>query len=615
MKKRVLALLLAGVMLVSTMAACGGGDSDSDTSSTTSITVPSVPKAESSEAETESSEVETETTGTSEFAQQTGLVYGGAPADTSEHYEFDYYYNYSSWTHTWGDDEFSAYMADKFNITVNMFAGENDPDGKLNIMMASNDMPDAIYMSAGSLHDKIARQGYFVDLSTLMYDGCHYEQDVAAATVNMKKVDGVLYDFFNWTRKGATGGNYYWLVNTAVYEEMGSPEINTYDDMHNYMLSVKEQGIDSYNGQSLTAFYTGTDNGYYVYLPLYRALGGENPVNTYWTHQDGTLQHMINDEKMIEALSMANDWFTEGLFDATVFTDSSEQLVEKLSNGRAALAFYDFSQDNSNNFRRLTLENSGGECDWDVLGYHIETEGFCYPAVDGVEVVYGDINGGDGTPTSITTAAEQPQRIFDWLDWIASPEGSLMMQYGPVGGTMLESIDYSEEIPAPTLKKGASEFTSEETDAAGAWFWTTYCNADYVDTIKFGVNDRLPEDQWDYTVSIQANFSSYNADDPMPGSKFFSNQDVNLQASIDSQTETGIALTAINDECKAKIPQIIMASSKDEFNALVADLQAYVESHSGEEIRQIMQDQYTANIEAQGFDAYSEEYDVYKLNK
>lgn len=615
MKKRVLALLLAGVMLVSTMAACGDGSNGGDTSSTTSITVPTVPAASKAEESEASSEVDAEPTGTSEFAKETGLVYGGAPADTSEHYEFDYYYNYSSWTHTWGDDEFSAYMADKFNITVNYFAGENDPDGKLNIMMASNDMPDAIFMNAGSLHDKIARQGYFVDLATLMYDGCHYEQDVAAATVNMKKIDGKLYDFFNWTRKGATGGNYQWLVNTAVYEEMGSPALDTFQDMYDYLLAVKEAGTQSYNGQSLTPFYTGTDNGFYVYSPLYRSAGGENIINSYWTHKDGTVQHMINDEKMVEILSIANDWFNAGLFDATIFTDSTEQLVEKLSNGRAAMAYYDFSQDNSNNFRRLTQESSGGKADWGVLGYHVKTDGFMFPAMDGVEVVYGDINGGDGTPTSITTAAEQPQRIFDWLDWIASPEGSLMMQYGPIGGTMLEDIDYSGELPAPILKKPISDFTSEESDNTGAWFWTTYCNADYVDSIKFDLNASLPEDQRDYVVSVQADLCSYNAAAPVVGSKFFSNQDVNLQASIDRQSETGIALTAIDDECKAKIPQIMMAASKDEFNKLVEDLRTYVAEHAGEEICQIMQDQYTANITAQGFDAYTADYDVYKLNK
>lgn len=614
MKKRVLALLLAGVMLVSTMAACGGG-SDSDTSSTTSIVVPTVPSASSAAESDTESEVETEPTGTSEFAQQTGLVYGGAPADTSEHYDFDYYYNFSSWTHTWGDDEFSAYMAEKFNITVNMFAGENDPDGKLNIMMASNDMPDVIYMNAGQLHDKIARQGYFVDLSTLMYDGCYYEEAVAPGTANMVKVDGVLYDFMNWTRKGATGGNYQWLVNSAIYEELGSPSLDTFEDLHDYLLAVKEQGITSYNGQSVSPFYTGTDNGYYVWLPIFRALGMESMTNTYWVSEDGQISHMINNETAIEGLSIANDWFSEGLFDATVFTDSTEQLVEKLSNGRAALAFYDFSQDNSNNFRRLTLESSGGECDWDVLGYHIKTNGFMFPAVEGVDVVYGDATGGNGTPTCITTAAEQPQRIFDWLDWIASPEGSLMMQYGPVGGTMLESIDYSGDMPAPVLKKDVSEFTSEETDAAGAWFWTTYCNADYVDEIKYGLNRQLPEEGRDYTVSVQDELCTYNAENPTIGQKFFTNQYVNLQASIDSQTETGIALTAIQDECKAKIPQIIMASSKDEFNALVADLQAYVAEHAGAEIDEIMQNQYEANIAAQGYDAFSDEYDVYKLNK
>ena len=81
--------------------------------------------------------------------------------------------------------------------------------------------------------------------------------------------------------------------------------------------------------------------------------------------------------------------------------------------------------------------------------------------------------------------------MFDVFTYMLTPEGSLFMQYGPIGGTMLEGVDESGALPMPILKKDIASFTSEESNAAGAWFWSQPAQSDYVDGIKFGLNDNL----------------------------------------------------------------------------------------------------------------------------
>lgn len=594
MKKRVLALLLAVVMIVGCFAACNGNNNNS--SSTPNNTGNSTPA----------------NTDNSTPANDTPTAAG--PDDTSEHYDFTVYYNYSAWSRIWGEDEYTAYLNDRFNIGATWSAGENDPDGKLNLMMSSGEMPDMIVTERGAIHNKVARAGLLVDLETLMYDGCSFAEDIPESVRSMLKVDGKLYGIPNWARKGATGGNYQWMVNSSVYEELGSPSLKTFEDLHDFAVAAKNAGLKSYNGQDVIPFYTQTDNGYEIFRSIYRSMGLPGVAMSYFTQEDGKLELGVRNENFVKALSVANDWFNEGLFPAEVFTDSVDQLVEKATNGRPALFWYDFSQDDGNNFRNITVKNSGGATDWLVVGYDVEAGGMQFPGMDGVTVTYGDEAGGVGWNVNcITTSAKNPQRIFDVTTFMLTPEGSLMMQYGPEGGTMLESIDRSGDLPMPVLKKAISDFTDDEKNATGSWFWSQPAQSDYVDGIKFALNDLLPEDQQNWVVSRQAHLCSYTADDPKIGQKFMTDQLTGVDGVIDPQEDLGVKYKSVQDECKAKIPGIIMATSKDEFNSKVAELVSFCENNSIDEILEKFQAKFDENVAAQGFNAYSAEYDLYHL--
>ena len=595
MKKRVLALLLAVVMIVGCFAACTGNN-NSSTPNTPANSTPTNNGDNAGDGDTP--------------AEPTA---GGADP-TDEHYDFTVYYNYESWNKVWGEDEYTAFLSDKFNVSTTWSAGENDPDGKLNLMMSSGDMPDMIITERGAIHNKVARAGMLVDLETLMYDGCSFATDIPASVREMLKVDGKLYGIPNWARSGATGGNYQWMVNKAFYEELGSPSLATFEDLHDFAVAAKNANLKSYNGQDAIPFYTQTDNGYEIYRPIYRSMGMPGIAMSYFTQEDGKLDFALRSENFVKALDVANDWFNEGLFPVEVFSDSGEQLVEKVTNGRPALLWYDYSQDNTNNFRRITRENSNDATDWLVVGYDVEAPEVQFPGMNGVTVTYGDEAGGVGWNVNcITTSAKNPQRIFDVFTYMLTPEGSLLMQYGPVGGTMLESIDTSGSLPLPVLKKPVSDFTSAETDAAGAWFWAQPAQSDYVDGIKFALNDQMPPEQQDWVVTRQAHLSSYTPDDPKIGQKFMSDQLTGVDSVIDPQEDLGINVKSIQDECKARIPAIIMASSKDEFNKLVADLVSFAESNNIDQILEKYQEKFDANVAAQGFNVYDASYDVYKL--
>lgn len=592
--KRVLCLLMAAALMVSVFAGCGntGGTSSTDASGT------------GSKASTPS--------GGGDSSASEPVDTAAGPDDTTEPYAFTVYYNYMGWSKAWGQDAASQYMSEKFNISVDWTAPDSDPMAKLNIMVSSDDLPEVIIMDRGPDLNKIARGGYLQDLSQYMYEGNSFEVDIPEATRDLLKIDGTLYGIPNWARKEATGGNYQWIINTSAYEAVGSPSLATFEDLHKYALAVKDANLTSYSGQSVLPFWcTNTDNGYYAWWPFYRAMGGALPQDTYYTQDDGVFQYGLENQKLIDSMKMANQWYNEGLFTAEVFTDSADQFLEKVTNARPALLWYDFSQDDTNNFRRIVREKTSNETSYEVLGSEgMLPENDMFPAADGVDIVYGDEAGTVGWNVNcITTKAERPQRIFDLFTWMLTKDGSILQMYGPEGG-LWEGLD---EEGNPNLIKPQSEFTSAELDAAGAWFWTQPAHADNVDLTKYAVNEKESPENKNWVVDIQAKVCTYDSENPRMGMKFITDENTGLTDVIDPQSDLGVSRQIIIDQSKAQWPKIIMAANEDEFNKLVDEMLQFAKSNNVDEIVAEYQKKHDSNVEIQGFSAYDPEYDIYKL--
>lgn len=588
---KALAAVMAASMIL-TVAGCGGGGSSSTAGSSTSS------KTESSAAEsTDGGDASSEVTGSS------------GPDDTTEPYEFDAYYSYQGSVKPWGEDAASKYMNEKFNIKVNYSCPEADADSKLNLMISSDDLPDVIILDRNANWLKLINLGKLVDINTLKYEGCSFDEDILESTQKLLSVNGGLYGIPNWARKGATGGNMSWMVNHDVYEQLGSPELKTLEDLHQFMLDAKDKGVKTSDDQSIFPWLPRQDdNGFHTVSAIYRSYGNPNLIDTYWSQADNDVKLAVYDDNYIAALKIANQWYKEGLFPETTYTDSNDQFVEKLSNGRAAITYYDFSQDDTNHFRTLLQEKDGNT--YDLLGWELKDSPI-YPAADGVDYVYGEEGGTVGWNVNcITTKAENPQRIFDLYTWMLTKDGSINMMYGPEGGLW----EGKDEEGNPILKKPEEELTSDEKNAAGCWFWSQPAHSDNVDLTKYAVNEQQPEESRSWVISIQDHvFTPEDSIHPaIPGQKFLTDENTGLSLEIDPTEDLGMARQAITDECKMRIPQIIMASDDATFDKLVQDLKDFAESNQVHDIEKIYTDKRASNIELQGYTAYQDYYDAKK---
>lgn len=588
---KALAAVMAASMIL-TVAGCGGGGNSSTAESSTSS------KTESSAAES--------TSGGDESSATTG---SSGPDDTTEPYEFDAYYSYQGSVKPWGEDAASKYMNEKFNIKVNYSCPEADADSKLNLMISSDDLPDVIILDRNANWLKLINLGKLVDINTLKYEGCSFDEDILESTQKLLSVNGGLYGIPNWARKGATGGNMSWMVNHDVYEQLGSPELKTLEDLHQFMLDAKDKGVKTSDDQSIFPWLPrNDDNGFNTVSAIYRSYGNPNLVDTYWSQADNDIKLAVYDDNYVAALKLANQWYKEGLFPETTYTDSTDQYTEKLSNGRAAVLYYDFSQDDTTHFRTLLQEKDGNT--YDLLGWELKDSPI-YPAAEGVDWVYGEEGGTVGWNVNcITTKAENPQRIFDLYTWMLTKDGSINMMYGPEGGLW----EGKDEEGNPILKKPEEELTSDEKNAAGCWFWSQPAHSDNVDLTKYAVNEQQPEASRSWVISIQDHvFTPEDSIHPaIPGQKFLTDENTGLSLEIDPTEDLGMARQAITDECKMRIPQIIMASDDATFDKLVQDLKDFAESNQVHDIEKIYTDKRASNIELQGYTAYQDYYDAKK---
>lgn len=588
---KALAAVMAASMIL-TVAGCGGGGNSSTSESSTSS------KTESSAAES--------TSGGDDSSATTG---SSGPDDTTEHYEFDAYYSYQGSVKPWGEDAASKYMNEKFNITLNYSCPEADADSRLNLMISSDDLPDVVILDRNANWLKLISLGKLVDINTLKYEGCSFDEDILESTQKLLSVNGGLYGIPNWARKGATGGNMSWMVNHDVYEQLGSPELKTLEDLHQFMLDAKEKDVKTSDGQSIFPWLPrNDDNGFYTVSSIYRSYGHPNLIDTYWSQADNDVKLAIFDDNYVEALRIANQWYKEGLFPETIYTDSTDQYTEKLANGRAAVLYYDFSQDDTTHFRTLLQEKDGNT--YDLLGWELKDSPI-YPAAEGVDWVYGEEGGTVGWNVNcITTKAENPQRIFDLYSWMLTKDGSINMMYGPEGGLWEGKDDEGN----PILKKPEEELTSDEKNAAGCWFWSQPAHSDNVDLTKYAVNEQQPEESRSWVISIQDHvFTPEDSIHPaIPGQKFLTDENTGLSLEIDPTEDLGMARQAITDECKMRIPQIIMASDDATFDKLVQDLKDFAESNQVHDIEKIYTDKRASNIELQGYTAYQDYYDAKK---
>ncbi|MBM7582198.1 ABC-type glycerol-3-phosphate transport system substrate-binding protein [Caldicoprobacter guelmensis] len=564
MKKfRILSLFMVVFIILAIVASgCGKKAPDTSKPAETSETAKESEQGTESESSTES----------------------GESGEYSEPYTFTHYFNYDWWgIKPWGEDEVSKYLSKKFNVHVEFAKPDSDPAAKLNVMISSGDLPDSIMMDRGPDNIRLARLGLLQPLEPFMTKNPNLQENLLPQTIELLKIDGKLYGIPNWPRTAPTGGNDVWMYNLRIWQDAGSPKLETFEDLYAFAKKVKTDVTKTREGLSTIPFMTdATGDGWRLANAFYRSYGGV--LNGWYTVLDGKYRLAFRDPVFKEVSLELNKWWREGLIAETQFTDTTDQILEKATNGRIALFYYDHSQDDNNHFRKILKKNHPDDS-YELVQPNV------FPPAKGLSPndIYGDITSTVGwNVTCITTKAKNPQRIFDLWTYLLTREAAIIQMYGPPG-FLWDTLD---DQGLPILKKAEGELTAEERDRLGLWFWMIPGHSDHVDTIKFAVNDKLPEEKRNWVVSMQAHI--------VTPTKLLSDEFVGIGDVIDPQSDLGIQRTLCEDYIKANYPKVIMAKSPEEAEKVYEDIIKFCDQNGMPQIEETYDKKYQDNVKRFG---------------
>lgn len=234
------AVILAALLLVATtFSGCGSAGT---TPATSAPAATSAPVATSAPATT---------------SADTQSVVPSEPAASVSPVTFTFFVN-ASWYKwpDWGKDEVSALIQQKTGVTLKFISPNADDNQQMNLMIASGDMPDYLFNGIGSnpTFKKSIAAGLFEDLTPLMDQ---YAPEMKSYLGDdfwklNQSSDGKNYYFANAEMRPSNLDKYLtvgpWnpaqLVREDIYKELGSPKIDTPDDLFNVLKSVSEKYPD-----------------------------------------------------------------------------------------------------------------------------------------------------------------------------------------------------------------------------------------------------------------------------------------------------------------------------------------------------------------------------------
>lgn len=412
--------------------------------------------------------------------------------------------NYSGIQTGWS----ATLLKDLFNVEINIVP---DQDGTYETRMASGNLGDlVVWGSNGDDYKKAVAAGMLFDWEEDWGDGKlmdiyapYLAQNYTAAletnrTINSSVgVDKVLG--FGHSVAFTTGAHqsfmYSWDIRWDLYKQLGYPDITDLDSLLAVFKQMKEicpkddAGNETYAVSvwpdwdgTMVMYVKALASAYYGYDEL--AMGHYNP-------QTGDYYPALDDgSPYLEMLQFFNRLYRENLLDPNSMTQTYDNANEKLKNSGTFWSIFNYAGSQAYN-----------------TDAHMAAGKYMYSRVPdaATPIVYGLGDSGGNRIWSIGAKTEYPELCLAILDWLATPEGTMAINYGPRGLMW----DYDAEGGMYFTELGAACNKDTKYDLSGVEWVSPYTGKSY--TLSGNFNDG----------KIQINNTTLNVDfvNPDPESK------------------------------------------------------------------------------------------------
>ncbi|MCJ8010121.1 extracellular solute-binding protein, partial [Lederbergia wuyishanensis] len=187
-----------------------------------------------------------------------------------------------------------------------------------------NELPDVIWLDRNADLDRLREADMLVPLDEYIDKYPNIKEWVGESTLNMLRAeDGHVYAIPNWYTTQPNGNTGY-VVNDKIYKELGSPKLETTDDLYAYLKQVKEKYPD------VIPFEAGQGDGLDV---IYSAFGEVHPnlfMSNHFVPDGDKLSSIFTDPVFRDAMVYMNKLYRERLLDQDTLTQTLDQVKEKV---------------------------------------------------------------------------------------------------------------------------------------------------------------------------------------------------------------------------------------------------------------------------------------------
>ncbi len=387
----------------------------------------------------------------------------------------------------------AALLKDLFNVEVVIIP---DNDGTYETRMANGNLGDLVVWGGnGEEYKQAISKGMLLNWEEFDH-GPTYAPYVfanygdALATNRDVSGDGNIYGFgMDVALKEGSHKSfmYSWDLRWDLYKELGYPEIKDLDDLIEVFKQMKaicptdELGNETYaaslwpdwDGNMVmyvkamaTAYYGHDELGFGLYNPLtgeyYDCLGLCDVATGEY------LATPNDNSEYIEMLRFFNRLYREGLLDPNSMTQTYDEMGTKVKNGGVFWGIFNYASSMAYNTQA-----------------HLEAGKMMYSRVpdEANPIVYGMSTLGGSRVWTVGAYTAYPELCLAIMDFLATPEGSMTMWYGPRGLTW----DYNEEGGMYFTELGKKTSTDSKTDMNGIVWTSPYTGKQY--TLSGTFND------------------------------------------------------------------------------------------------------------------------------
>ncbi|MBP3964568.1 extracellular solute-binding protein [Paenibacillus sp. DLE-14] len=458
-------------------------------------------------------------------------------------------------------------------VSVEIQQPSGNPSEKLNLMLASGDLPDIILMDRGSdIVNKYIAAGAIIPLDDLIENfGPDVKSQYGEVLQKTRYTDGKNYYLSNW----------YGMDNSPVFgiqmrkdllkelapDKAEGGQAFTTDEFEQLLKDFKAK-YPNIDGKASIPLTLNAENMGAV-LGTFKGMWG---MKAYY-EDGGSLKFDVKDPKYREMILYMNKLYREELIDPEWAVNKTQTWEQKLSNGfvfSTASAYWD--PGNANN----ALLKSGG-VDKQLFSYKVVA-----PGVDPSATTFGPRSPLGWDAIAISKNNKHPEETMKFINFLASEEGQYLLMWGIEGQTW--DMKDGKHTPKPEVLQGLKEDWAAEQKKTGLQKWTWFVkNGLGSDGTPYhiGDNNRGEIDLMAFKNLSDTVWDTSPYDNLGPG----------------GGTPESLSYQKVQDIMKQSITKIIIAKSEQEANAGFDSMLAEMKAAGDENVEAIITDNYNKRQE------------------